>query len=66
MDRDEGLRALGLRRGAGNQEVEVAYRVRCLPLKTQILCSRRVLMKDQYRADLRTLTGLYLNEESLR
>ena len=55
MDRDDGLRALGLRRDAGSQEVEVAYRVRCLPLKTQILCSRRVLMKDQHKEDLRTL-----------
>jgi hypothetical protein len=55
MDRDEGLRLLGLAGGAGNAEIDQAYRHRALALKTQILCAERAVLKDQHRESLRQL-----------
>jgi len=55
MNRDQGLRLLGLDAGASPREVQRAYRKRSLPLKTQVLTAPRVALKDRYRDDLRAL-----------
>jgi hypothetical protein len=55
MDREQGLRNLGLPSDAGPGEVRRAYRRRCLPLKTQLLTAPRAWLKDRYREELREL-----------
>jgi len=55
MDREQGLRNLGLPDEAGPRDVQRAYRRHALPLKTQLLTAPRVTLKDRYRAELREL-----------
>jgi curved DNA-binding protein CbpA len=55
MDREHGLRNLGLPPDAGPGEVRRAYRKQCLPLKTQLLTAPRAWLKDRYREQLREL-----------
>jgi len=55
MDRDTGLKALGLSPGAGETEIERAYRVRSLSTKTLLLGSMRAEEKDRHRRELRKL-----------
>jgi hypothetical protein len=55
MDRDQGLRLLGLAAGAGSAEIHQAYGYRSSALKNQILCAERAVLKDQHRESLRQL-----------
>jgi hypothetical protein len=55
MDREQGLRTLGLPADAGPGAIRRAYRRQCLPLKTQLLTAPRVALKDRYRDELRAL-----------
>jgi hypothetical protein len=55
MDRDEGLRLLGLAGGAGSNDVQQAYHYRASALKTQILNAEHTALLDQHRESLRQL-----------
>jgi len=55
MDHDEGLRLLGLARGAAADEIHEAYRYRATVLKTRILNAERTVLLDQHRESLRQL-----------
>jgi len=55
MDRDEGLRLLGLAADAGTAEIHQAYSYRSSALKGRILSAERAVLKDQHRATLRQL-----------
>jgi hypothetical protein len=55
MDRDEGLRLLGLAGGAGSAEVHQAYRYRAAALKTRILNAEHTVLLDQHRESLRQM-----------
>lgn len=55
LNREQGLRNLGLPTDAGPGEVRRAYRRQCLPLKTQLLTAPRVWLKNRYRDELRQL-----------
>jgi len=55
MDRDEGLRLLGLARGVTDAEIHEAYRYRASTLKTRILNAEHTVLLDQHRESLRQL-----------
>jgi hypothetical protein len=55
MDRDEGLRLLGLAGGAASTDINQAYRDRASALKTQILNAEHTVLLDQHRESLRQL-----------
>lgn len=55
LNREQGLRNLGLPADSGPGEVRRAYRRQALPLKTQLLTAPRVWLKDRYRGELRDL-----------
>jgi hypothetical protein len=55
MTRDEGLRLLGLARGATKAEIHEAYHYRASALKTRILNAEHTVLVDQHREGLRQL-----------
>ena len=55
MDRDEGLRLLGLDGSSRDAEIHRAYTYRSSTLKGRILCAERAVLKDQHRETLRRL-----------
>ena len=55
VNRDNGLRVLGLGDQAGIREIERAYKTRARAVKTLLLGARRAADKDRYRSSLREL-----------
>jgi len=55
MDRDEGLRLLGLAADAGSAEIHQAYSYRSSATKDRILCAERAVLKDEHCETLRQL-----------